>query len=350
MQRVKIGVIGCGSIGKIHIANLKKIESAEVVAACDIDEEELKRVREEFGVERLYKDYRDLLAEEDIDGVIVATPNRWHSIMTIEALRSGKHVLCEKPPAITAKEVQEMYNASKKYGRGLLIGLGFRFMSQSQALKKLVEEGVLGEAYYSRALFLRRSGIPGMGSWFTRKKDAGAGALYDIGVHALDLALWLMGDFKAKEVWASTFAKFGPYGRGLGGWGKPVPGGIFDVDDFATVYIKMQSGAVVYLEVSWAAFVPEDVLDVIVLGDKGGLEHKTATVFTERAGVRVNMKLQYQANQPLVDELKHFVKIIAKDEDPLTKPEEMIWLQAILEAALRSAEKGEVVEVESLLF
>ncbi|RLE97674.1 MAG: gfo/Idh/MocA family oxidoreductase, partial [Thermoprotei archaeon] len=136
---MRVGVIGCGSIGKIHIRNLKRI-GAEVVAACDIDEKELKYVKSEFGVEHLYTDYHDLIARSDLDAVVVATPNYLHHEMTVNALKEGKHVLCEKPPAITARQVKEMYEASRKYGRALLIGLTMRFRADSRALKEYVEK------------------------------------------------------------------------------------------------------------------------------------------------------------------------------------------------------------------
>ncbi|RLE69585.1 MAG: gfo/Idh/MocA family oxidoreductase, partial [Thermoprotei archaeon] len=197
---MRVGVIGCGSIGKVHISNLKKLPGVDVVAACDIDEGELKVVKEKFGVESLYTDYHDLVSRSDLDAVVVATPNYLHYPMTVDALKEGKHVLCEKPPALTAREVREMYEASRKYGRALLIGLTMRFRPDSRALKSYVENVGIGEPYYARAGVLRRSGIPGYGSWFTRRSEAGAGPLYDIGVHALDLAFWLMGDFRAREV------------------------------------------------------------------------------------------------------------------------------------------------------
>jgi len=344
---VRAGVIGCGSIGKIHIKNLKAV-GAEVVAACDIDESELKYVKNAFGVEHLYKDYRDLIARSDIDAVVVATPNYLHYQMTVDALREGKHVLCEKPPALTARQVKEMFDASRKHGRALLIGLTNRFRGDSRALRRYVEEVGIGEPYYARASLLRRSGIPGYGSWFTRKSEAGSGPLYDIGVHALDITMWLMDNFRVKEVYAATYAKFGPRGKGLGTWGKPVPGGPFDVEDLAAAMIRMENGATVFLEVSWAAHVASDSFQVLVLGDKAGLVFPGAKVYSEE-GVLVDKQLRFTEEDPYVVEMQHFKDVVEKGVEPVTKPEEMVMLQAALEAALKSAEEKRPVRVSELL-
>lgn len=343
---MRVGVIGCGSIGKVHIKNLKAV-GAEVVAACDIDEGELKYVKSAFGVEHLYTDYRDLIARSDIDAVVVATPNYLHHQMTVDALKEGKHVLCEKPPALTARQVREMYDASRKYGRSLLIGLTLRFRGDSRALRKYVEEVGIGEAYYARASLIRRSGIPGYGSWFTRRAEAGSGPLYDIGVHALDITMWLMNNFKVREALAATYAKFGPRGRGLGTWGKPVPGGPFDVEDLAAAMFRMENGATVVLEVSWAAHAP-DGFHVMVLGDRGGLEFPGAKVYAEE-GVLVDKQLKFTEEDPYVVEMRHFKEVVEKGVEPVTKPEEMVMLQAALEAALKSAEEKRVVRVSELL-
>ena len=349
MKTVRIGIIGFGSIGKVHMNSFKKLKNVEVVAVCDIDENELRYAKEIYGIENLYKDYHDLIARDDIDAVVVCLPNYLHSKVTIDALKEGKHVLCEKPPAITAKEVKEMFDVSKKYSRKLLIGLTMRFRDQTRVIKEYVSSGVLGEVYYAKCGYLRRSGIPGMGSWFTTKSKAGAGPLYDIGVHVLDLTLWIMGNFEADSVLASTYAKFGPRGKGLGGWGKPVPGGPFDVEDFATAFIKMRNGATVFLEVSWAAHVGESSIYSLILGDRGGVDYSSATVYTEEKGALVDKKLHYVRNDPYLAEAEHFVNCIIKDEEPITKAEEMIWLQAILESALKSAKEGRIVKVSEVL-
>ncbi|MCS7104047.1 MAG: Gfo/Idh/MocA family oxidoreductase [Thermofilaceae archaeon] len=344
---MKAGVIGCGSIGKVHLRSLKTV-GAEIVAVCDIDESELKYARNSFGVEHVYTNYEDLIARSDIDAVVVATPNYLHHRITVDALKEGKHVLCEKPPALSVKEVKDMFDVSRHSGRSLLIGLTMRFRADSQALRKYVESVGIGEAYYARASLLRRSGIPGFGSWFTRKKEAGSGPLFDIGVHALDITMWLMNNFNAVEVFSSTYAKFGPKGKGIGTWGKPVPGGPFEVEDLATSWIRMKNEATVYLEVSWAAHVSTDHFQVIVLGDRAGLEYPGGKVYSEE-GVLVDKHLKFIEEDPYLVEMRHFKDVVEKGVEPITKPVEMIMLQAVLEAALKSAEEKRVVKIAELL-
>jgi len=345
LAKVRVGVIGCGSIGVYHIASYQKVPTAELAAICDIDEKALSDAKEKFGVSQTYRDYRKLLAKKDIDAVSVCLPNRLHSIVSVAAFEAGKHVLCEKPMAINAKEAQRMVDASKKANKKLQIGLTFRFQNRSRVIKEHIEAGELGEVYYAKCGCLRRSGIPGMGSWFTTKSEGGAGPLYDIGVHALDLTMWLMNNFRAKTVLASTYAKFGPYGRGKGDWGKPVPGGPFNVEDLAAVLIKMRNKATIFLEVSWASHIGEDKFYSHLLGDKGGVEFDTMMLYKEEKGNFVNKKLLYRENDGYLTEIEHFIDCIIKDKKPITKPEQMLGVQKALDAAQKSAKTGKEVRV-----
>jgi predicted dehydrogenase len=346
MGKVRVGVIGCGSIGVYHIASYKKVPNAEVVALCDIDEVALNEAKSKFGVGQIYKDYRDLLSRGEVDAVSVCLPNRLHSIVSVAAFEAGKHVLCEKPTAINAKEAQKMIDASKKADKKLLIGLTFRFQNRSRVLKEHIEAGELGDIYYSKCGCLRRSGIPGMGSWFTTKSEAGAGPLYDIGVHALDLTLWLMNNFKPKSVLGSMYTKFGHLGKGKGDWGKPVEGGPFNVEDLAAAFIKMQDGSTVFLEVSWAAHIGEEKFYSTLLGDKAGADFESMMIFSEEKGNLVNKKLLYRENDGYLAEVEHFIDCIVKDKEPLTKGEQILGVQKILDAAMKSAETGQEVRIE----
>ena len=223
MEKVKVGVIGCGSIGTWHIDRFQRA-GAEVAAICDIDEDRLGDAKARYKVPKAYTDYEDLLGRKEIDAVVVALPNYLHSPVTVVAFKAGKHVLCEKPAAVDAEGVEEMLRARDEAGKVLLVGLTQRFKDSSRTLKEHISAGELGEVYYAKCGYLRRSGIPGMGSWFTRRELAGAGPIFDIGVHALDLTMWLMGDFRPKEVMASSYSKFGPSGRGAGEGGAAAVG------------------------------------------------------------------------------------------------------------------------------
>jgi predicted dehydrogenase len=202
-----------------------------------------RKTAEEFGVKNVFTDYREMLSMDGIDAVSVCVPNHLHSTMAIDAFEAGKHVICEKPLAITPAEGEAMVAAGKKAGKLFMTAFNNRFRGDTQLLKKMIESGELGDIYYAKTGWIRRKGIPGMGGWFTTKAKSGGGPLIDIGVHVLDLAMWLMGNPKAVTVSGSTYAQFGPKGEGLGGWGHAEENGTFDVEDLAAGFIRMDTGA-----------------------------------------------------------------------------------------------------------
>ena len=350
MGVVRFGVIGCGSIGLHHMKKLLDIDQAEVVAACDINPTTLGRFGEDASLPKqgLYEDYRRLLKREEIDAVVVCLPNRLHSTVTVEAFEAGKHVYCEKPMAVNLAEARRMVEAAEGSGLKLLIGLQNRFRGDIQALKRHMDNGELGDVYYARCGWLRRSGVPGWGSWFTRKKDAGAGPIYDIGVHVLDLTLWLMSNFEPATAYASSYAKFGPEKRGLSGWGKPEPEGYFDVEDLATALLKMENGASVSFDVSWASHIEKPRRISTILGDKAGLDLESMTIYSTEDGGHVDKKIHFDENDPYLDAMSHFVDCIQRDEEPLTRPEEMLGLQKALDMILKSCMENRVVSADEV--
>ena len=345
MDKVGIGVIGCGAIGRIHMERFQKVPNAQVVAVADVDQAALDRAKAEYGVSKAYQDYGDLLARKDVDAVSVCLPNFLHCPVTVDAFEAGKHVLCEKPTATHTDEAIRMIEAGEKAGRKLMIGLCQRFNGSSQVLKAHIESGELGEIYYAKCGYLRRSGIPGMGGWFTTQAQSGAGPIYDIGVHALDLTLWLMDNFDPESVLAMSYAKFGPSGKGSGGWATPVPGGPFDVEDLAAGLIRMKNGAAVFLEVSWAAHVGAGSFHSTLLGDKAGADFGSMTIFAEEHGNFVDKKLHAPQRDNYLDEMKHFVGCITEDKPPLTTKTQIIGVQKALDGILDSAKAGEAVNL-----
>ena len=350
MSEVGVGLIGCGSIGFYHLKRLLDIESVRVVAACDINPKALETAGHEAGIpnDSLYDDYGRLLKQSDVDAVVVCLPNRLHSTVTVDALEAGKHVYCEKPMAVNLPEARSMVEAAERSGGKLLIGLQNRFRGDVRALKRHAESGELGEVYYARCGWLRRSGVPGWGSWFTRKKDAGAGPIYDIGVHVLDLTLWLMSNFDPAAAYATSYAKFGPEKRGLSGWGKPEPDGYFDVEDLATALLRMENGASVSFEVSWASHIEKPRRISTILGDKAGLDLESMTIYTTEEGGHVDKKIHFQENDPYLEAMSHFVDCIRRDEEPLTRAEEMLGLQRALDMILKSSQEGRVVTADEV--
>ena len=338
---VNIGIIGCGTIAWYHLKQIQAIESANVTAAYNRSSGPLEKLGTASGLPKSsqYRDYNKLLKQDDLDAVINCLPNSLHSKVTVDALESGLHVLCEKPMATNLAGAKEMTKAAERNNRKLLIGLTCRFKCDSQLMKKVVDSGELGEVYYTKCGWMRRSGIPGWGSWFTREEDAGAGPIYDIGVHTLDLAFWLASNYESAQVLASSYAKFGPERKGLGDWGTHNFDGYYDVEDLATALIKMKNGATVSFDVSWAAHVEKSMFSIQLMGDLGGLDLEKMSIYSSEN----DRKLEYSETDPYFAEMSHFIDCIQNDEEPVTTPDEMLALQKTLDMILLSCREDRVV-------
>jgi predicted dehydrogenase len=337
MSRLRIGLIGAGSIGRIHASSVKSIEDAELSAIVDVRLERAKALAEEHGVNKVYKDYVEMLDREQPDAVIIATPNYLHAKMTIDALARGVHVFCEKPMAMNAEEAEKMLRARNKSGRILMLGMCQRFRNDSKAIRNLVLKGELGDVYFTKITLLRRAGIPGMGSWFTTKAFSGGGPLIDLGPHVLDLALWLQGFPKPVSAKGYTFSKLGTQNKCLGGWGIPEPGGPFDVEDLAVALIRLEGGGVMYLETSWALYTKEDTFNIILSGDKAGASLMPPCKFTETDGKWVETRIECQEVNVYLEEMKHFVECVKKNTSPDPLPEHGVMVMRLIDAIYRSA-------------
>ncbi|HUT24275.1 MAG TPA: Gfo/Idh/MocA family oxidoreductase, partial [Sumerlaeia bacterium] len=264
MKTIRIGVIGLG-IGRHHAASYRQHPCAEIVAVADTDKKRLEEVGESLGVAKRYVSGEEMLKAEDLDVVTVATPNKFHAPLTVAALKAGCHVLCEKPMAMTAAEARRMLQASRKARRRLMINFSYRFTEQSWALKKQVDTGILGDVYFARTVWHRRRGMPGFGGWFGQKALSGGGPLIDLGVHRLDLALWLMG--YPKPVWVMGSA-YDPIASAAAKRARKK----FDVEDLAVGMVKFDNGATLEVEASWAANIAErELMETRLLGTRGGL-------------------------------------------------------------------------------
>lgn len=344
-----VAVIGAGAIGLDHIRSFKQHPAARVVALAEVSPERGREAADEYGIETLVTDYRELLKRRDIDIVSIALPNFLHAPVGIEALKSGKHVMVDKPMATSARDARKLITAAKKQNRRLMVGQNMRFSPEVQTAKHLINQGKLGDVYHAKTCWTRRSGIPRIGSWFTQKQFAGGGCTYDIGVHALDRALFLMGEFDAAAVSGQTYSQLGPLGRGDGNWGKGEidQNAKFDVDDLAVALIKLKSGRTVLLEASWAAHLPErDFFTSQVFGtDAGVMLNPLRLIRPSRSGYITE---QIEPTTPLVNENRmiHFIDVLLGKAEPYVKPAESLAVQEILDAIYRSAETGREIRIK----
>lgn len=330
MANLRIGFIGCGGIAnQKHFPGMAQQEGVDLVAFCDLVAQRAKEGAKKYGTPdaKVYTDYRELLADDSIDAVHVLTPNVSHAEITVAALDAGKHVLCEKPMAISSTEAQMMLDARDRSGKLLTIGYQYRHFPNHATAKKVVDEGWLGEIYYAEASYIRRRGVPTWGV-FTDKSKQGGGALIDIGTHALDLTLWLMNNYDVDYVVGSSFEKLGrlldPEEQGQHDWrGNPDSWNnkTFDVDDFAVGFVKMKNGATIHLKASWALNMATKPGMVLLCGTKGGLDTYD--------GVRLNHVVAGQSSITMVGEkAQAFIPGFGGGEAPPSKEHE-IWVAAL---------------------
>lgn len=347
MPDPKTALVGAGFIAKFAHLPAFNAAGAPVVALCARNQERARLVAQQFGVPRVYADWRRMLAEENPEIVCVTVPNALHCEVTLAALDGGAHVLCEKPLATSAAKARLMFEAARRNGRRLMSAQHFRFDVAAQAVKQVAESGSLGEIYYSEATALRRMGIPSWGE-FHERIHSGGGCLLDYGVHALDQTIWLLGNPKAVSVSAVTERRFGQHTEIAATWGGNAwDPQRFDVEDFAAALVRFEDGSSMILRASWAGHIAKDEFSSRLLGTVGGATTQPPTVYTLKEGKQVNQELgPLPWKNPYEAQVAHFLAVVRGEVEPVVKEEETMNVQRILDAAYRSAEEGHEVPVE----
>jgi predicted dehydrogenase len=272
--KIKVGIIGCG-IATFHTSAYATDPRVQMVAIAGLDTDRCRALATKHDIPEVYTNYEDLLANADVDLVSVAVPNFLHAPVALAAIAAGKHVLMEKPLARNSAEGEQIVCAARDAGVIVAMAFNRRARPDMQVLKKHIDEGGLGDIYYAKAFWMRRAGIPGLGSWFTSKELAGGGPLIDLGVHVLDMALWLMDNPKVVAVSAATYAELGPQGKGQWGGSRftVTDNQPYEVEDLATALLRMENGATLQLETSWAGYTGHtDEFGVSLMGNNGGAE------------------------------------------------------------------------------
>ncbi|MCS7185551.1 MAG: Gfo/Idh/MocA family oxidoreductase [Armatimonadetes bacterium] len=349
MPEIRVGLIGVGGIAQAaHIPSLKTL-GVPIVAVADSVEERAKQIAEQHGIPHAYGDYRQLLKREDVDAVVVSTPTSTHYPIVTAALKTGKHVLCEKPPAMNEREAEKMAELADQQKLVLMYALQNRYRNDTRALKKLVEQGKLGEVYYGRALYIRRRGAPG--GWFAKKELSGGGPLLDIGVHVIDLTWWLMGKPKPISAAGFTFQKIGAKGLRLDrGWQpadvreKIEQEVVYDVEDYAGGFIRFENGAVLTFEVSWQINAKEQ-WGVAISGTEGGASLPPLELYTEILGEQANVSLRVDEGNGYLEEMREFLNCIAEGKKPVTDAWDGVTVMKMLTALYRSAEQGKELPI-----
>ncbi len=350
MSKVKIGVIGAGSISEAHLNGYASNPDVEIYAICDLNEERAKLKAQKYGITHVFTDYHELLALSELHSVSICTWNNTHAELSIAALQAGKHVLCEKPLCKTVAEALEVEKAVKQSGKVLQVGVVRRYAPNTQILKSFIDQGDLGDIYYVKASCLRRLGNPG--GWFADEKRSGGGPLIDLGVHLIDIGWYLMGMPKVKSISGNTYKKLGnranvqnlsfykaaDYDPTLNG-----------VEDLANALIRFENGASLFVDVSFTLHAKEDELSLKLYGDKGGaeLEPKLMMV-TEKNNTILNMtpqvdNLSFDFVSAFKSEVTHFIDASLGRKTTLSPVADGVEMMKILTGIYESAERGEEI-------
>jgi predicted dehydrogenase len=349
--RVRIGIVGLGNIGTYHAEFLEEVESAALVAGLDIDADARESFADAFDVET-HADRAALFS--DVDAVIVTTPNRFHEEYAVAALEAGVDVLLEKPLAHTLESAERIADAATESDALCMVGFNNRFANPVEVLKHDLRAGRFGDVTHVEANYVRRRGIPGRGSWFTSKEVAGGGALIDIGVHAIDLALYFLDFPEVVEVSGTTRSEFGIHDEYayLRQWGADDGPGGFDVEDSATAFIRCADGRTVSLEVAWAANRANSD-EFVIRGTEAGAtldrgDHEL-TVYEAGIGGANHFSTTDVETQEAVthrQEQRAFVEAVKEGRLERNTVDQALSVQRVIDAIYRSAARGAAVRLD----
>lgn len=345
-RTLRYACIGAGGIArKKHLETYSKLNEIENIAICDDDIVLAQHAARQFGFQTVYKDYRQMLNEQNLDLISICTPNFLHVPMTIAALEHGVNVHCEKPLAIHADDVASVLAVREVSGKKMMVGLNNRFTPEFAHIQALNTAGFFGDIYQIKCGWERNFGIPGIGRWYTRKAMSGGGPLIDLGVHFLDMAFCLTGFQKPQSVFGATYAHFqSDFARIRPGYCCQVDG-IFDVEDAAAGMIRLESGTLIEFNFSWASNIEKERKYLEIYGTQGGLTFIDGEIrLTSLQASTLYNQIPDKKTLPVVpDECRHFIDCILSDRPPLASAEQALLIMQTIDAIYQSAaEKREI--------
>jgi predicted dehydrogenase len=359
MDKCNVGIVGLGWPGERHAEGVQESGLGHLYAACDLNDERRTKFAAKYSPEVVFRSYDEMLADPELDAVVVSMPNALHFPGTLKALQAGKHVLCEKPPTLNAEQMRQLHGEAENRGLIYFFGRQMRFSGAVQAARRAVAERRLGEIYFAKTMWVRSRGTPGgIDGWFTDRSRAGGGALIDLGVHAIDAAWYLMGNPKPRTVSAQTYQKFP----------QLVKAAVFDVEDSACGMIRFENGASVLFEVSWAANLTNDIppgkmgtrelFSTTLFGPKGSIRivdtlqlHPAVkipalSIFEDKDGKLVDSELPFEpVAHEFVPQMKNFLRAIRGEEAAINSAVQAVLLMEMLDAIYQSSLMGREVSL-----
>ena len=348
-----VGIIGAGSISDFHIEPYLNSGQCKIAAIADLNEKLAKEKAAKYGIEKVYTDYRDLLADKNIDAVSIVTPTFTHKNIVLEALQSGKHVLCEKPPAISAAETKECAEMAKKTGKLLMYAFVCRFRSQMKYMKAYVDAGKMGKIVSAEAI--RTHLCDSTAGWFLSKAKSGGGPLKDANIHEIDSILYLMGYPKPKAVMGFTSNVNSDLpgkvqGRTSGWVSSDLNSYERDVENVASGYITFENGAYLFVKTSTVLNVVKEETYMDIAGEKAGVRMMPLDPGEELRMVELTENNYLRETKPIIqdsdmygDQVKHFLDCCINGTECICKPQEAVQLMEIIDAIYESAETGKAI-------
>ncbi len=357
---VKVGIIGAGGMLQYHAAGFRQA-GAQITAVADPAPGAAARAAEKWGIPHAFESVDAMLAEADLDAISVIVPNKFHAPLALQGLKAGKHVFCEKPPALKASEVAEMIEAADKAGKRLMFNFNNRARPESRAMVSYIEAGTVGRINSAQAKWIRRTGIPGFGGWFTTKELSGGGPVIDL-LHMIDLALHFMGYPEPAHVLANTFDTFITDKGFKGPWGIPDRAdGVNDVEAAAHGFVTFKTGQVLSLQVSWAEMVKREEVSVVFQGTAAGGKVErlfgrdgldataidACELYVQENGNSVNRSIITPECEDMgrISSAANFIDAIEGRAKPLNTPDEALKLMKIIDAIYQSAATGAPVSL-----
>lgn len=333
MKKSRIGIIGLGGIAQlVHLPVLSKLPNAEIVAVAEINKSRLKVVGDKFGIQKRYSDYGEMLKNENLDAVIIATPTNTHTQIALDCLNANKDVLIEKPMTRTLAEAKQIHAAAKKHKKNVMVGMNLRYRPDAMLLKSLIKSGELGDIFYIRCGWLRKQSSEQ--KWFLSKSQAGGGAIFDLGIVLFDLALWIMDFAPVKSVSVQKFHH-----------------NTKEVEDSAVGFIRFENSSVISFEVSWAFHSDIDSLNLSAYGTRGTAKLNPLRAYRRIESSQIDLTPAGAANvtsmykKSYENELKHFIGVIQGNLPVFSTSDEALSRMTMLEAIYKSADTGKEIKL-----
>lgn len=350
-----IAVIGCGRIANnAHFPAFAKMDNIRVKYACDIIKSKAEAVKEKFSfVENAVEDYKTVLADPEVEAVWVLTPNFAHYTVTMDALRAGKHVMCEKPITVNYELSVEMANEAEKQGKMLNIGVCNRYHRSVEKLREMNEEGKFGKIYHVYCSFRSTRSIPGLGGPFTTKEQSGGGVLIDWGIHFLDIILYVLGGAKLRTVTCDAYNELAKDMKsynysGYGMWAEDtsdVENGTNDVEEYISGYIRTDKAGIDF-NGAWAQNIGKNEMFIDFMGDKGGARLNYGKLFEFFDGKTLEKETpEYEIPNMYLCEDSAFIESINSGVKDKNNISEILESMKLLDALYRSSGLGEEIKL-----